>query len=151
MGLSITDVCLLVAKGYKVDDLKNVNKMIEGKNEKECNSIIELAKKVSFNDLSAALSFASSEENKGADDTKDDSKDNQEKDDTKDKDSDSGSDDGTSDKSETHNEDYYKQLYEKEKKLREDLQAANQNKGGADGKQKSDEEMLLEITTDILN
>lgn len=151
MGLNVTDVCLLVAKGYKIDELKAVNKLIEGKNEQECNSIIELAKKVSFNDLSAALSFASSEDNKGAEETKGDSKDMQEKDETRDKGKSSGSDDGTSDNPDEHDNDYYKKLYEKEKKLREDLQAANQNKGKEGGTEKSDEELLLDITTDILN
>ena len=116
MGLSITDAASLVTKGYKVSELQEVNKILEANNND--NSIIELAKKLGYSDFKSAMTLFTqpdtntSEEHNNDETTQNDppSKDKPEDDPEQGKDDD----------------DDYKKLYETEKKLREDIQKANQ-------------------------
>ena len=153
MGLSLTDVCSLVTKGYKVDDLKNLGELLKGKDDKDASNIIELSKKLSFSELNSALSLlgAAAGEAGAADDNNDNKSSTSESDD---KDKSKNSDKNNPDQNDSKSKDDidYKALYEQEKALRESLQksARERDVSGA-AENKTDEELMLEIATDILN
>lgn len=153
MGLSLTDVCSLVTKGYKVDDLKNLGELLKGKDDKDASNIIELSKKLSFSELNSALSLlgAAAGEVDAANDNND-NKGSTSASDDKGKSKDTDKDNPDQNNSKSKDDIDYKALYEKEKTLRESLQKSARERdvsGSAD--QKTDDELLLEITTDILN
>lgn len=153
MGLSLTDVCSLVTKGYKVDDLKKLGELLKGKDDKDASNIIELSKKLSFNELNSALSLLGAAT--GEADAATGSNDNQSSSsasDDKGKSTDTGKDNPDQNDSSGKDDIDYKALYEQEKTLRESLQKSARERdvsGAAD--QKTDEELMLEIATDILN
>ena len=153
MGLSLTDVCSLVTKGYKVDDLKSLGELLKNKDDKDASNIIELSKKLSFSDLQNTLSLLSNPDGEAQGKNKDDDKNSsQSGNDNIDKSKDADKPGASQDNSTGSDDVDYKALYEQEKKLREDLQAAARGRdiSGQDD-QKTDEELMLEITTDILN
>lgn len=150
MGLTVTDTLSLVKNGYSIAEIQNVNAIITADTDNAGN-IIELAKKLKFSDLKQAIEIFSPRE-----------PDNKETEDSKVK---AASDENASDDGENqnvHTEDKlsekepldvdYKQLYEKEKTLRETLQKANQAQDSSDkDDNRSDFEIALEAATAILN
>lgn len=143
MGLTITDTLALVSKGYKVPEIQEVSKIYdENKND---NNIIELAKKLAFSDFKSAMTMFQTDIPSGTEDapeqkqTDNESEDNEGIEDLQD---DQGKDDDID----------YKQMYETEKKLREDIQKANQSKdvSGSDNKE-SDWDIALRFAQDVLN
>ena len=153
MGLSLTDVCSLVTKGYKVDDLKSLGELLKNKDDKDASNIIELSKKLSFSDLQNTLSLLSNPDGEAQGKNKEDDKNSsQSGNDNIDKSKDADKPGASQNDSKGSDDVDYKALYEQEKKLREDLQAAARGRdiSGQDD-QKTDEELMLEITTDILN
>lgn len=150
MGLTITDGAKLLKNGYTLSDLKELNAVLD-KNPDNGNDIVELAKKLNFNDLKSALTLfnvtaqaqSKGQENSGADEDDDNTDESEET--WKDTSS-------ADDHSEDDNIDY-KKLYEDEKQLRERIQRANQNRNSGDGNanKKTPMELAMEIATDILN
>lgn len=143
MGLTITDTLSLVSKGYKVPEIQEVSKIYdENKND---NNIIELAKKLAFSDFKSAMTLFTTDIPNGTEDApKKEQTDNESEDNegTEDLQDDQGTDDGID----------YKKMYETEKKLREDIQKANQSKdvSGSDNKE-SDWDIALRFAQDVLN
>ena len=147
MGLSVTDTLSLVKNGYTMAEIKEVNTIISTDTENGSN-ILELAKKVKFSDLKQAIEIfspASSDttsENESKDDDPEGAASAQgENQNTADDDKDPKAEDVD-----------YKQLYEKEKNLRETLQKKKHSEDTS-GKEdvKSDFEIALEAATSILN
>ena len=143
MGLSITDAASLVTKGYKVSELQEVNKILEANNND--NGIIDLAKKLAFSDFKSAMTLFQTDNQSGTESAHEkEQTDNESEDDkgTEDPQEDQGSGDDVD----------YKKLYETEKKLREDIQKANQSKdvSGEDNKE-SDWDIALRFAQDVLN
>lgn len=142
MGLSFTDAASLVTKGYKVSELQEVNKILEANNND--NSIIELAKKLGYSDFKSAMTLFNqpdtdtSEEHTTDETTQNDSPSN----DTPEDDPEQGRDDDVD----------YKQLYENEKRLREEIQKSNQSRdvSGEDTKE-SDFDIALKFAQSVLN
>lgn len=143
MGLTITDTLALVSKGYKVPEIQEVSKIYdENKND---NNIIELAKKLAFSDFKSAMTLFTTDIPNGTEDapekkqTDNESEDNEGTEDLQD---DQGTDDGID----------YKKMYETEKKLREDIQKANQSKDvSGDENKESDWDIALRFAQDVLN
>lgn len=144
MGLTITDTLALVSKGYKVPEIQEVSKIYdENKND---NNIIELAKKLAFSDFKSAMTlFQTDNIPNGTEDahekeqTDNESEDNEG---TKDLQDDQGKEDDID----------YKKMYETEKKLREDIQKANQSKDiSGDENKESDWDIALRFAQDVLN
>lgn len=149
MGLSITDAATLITKGYKVSELQEVNTILEANKEDDKN-IIELAKKLGFSDFKTAMQLFSPAESKQSEDQTDKKQTDQNTDDQQ-----KGVEDNTTDnQSDQGNDDNvdYKKLYENEKKLREDIQKANQGKdvSGEDTKE-SDFDIALKFAQEVLN
>lgn len=148
MGLSVTDTLSLVKNGYTMAEIKEVNTIITSDTENGSN-ILELAKKVKFSDLKQAIEIFSpaspdtTSENEMSNDDPEGatsaSAENQK----------TSADDDEDKKAEDVD---YKQLYEKEKNLRETLQKKKQSEDTS-GKeeQKTDFEIALEAATAILN
>ena len=131
MAITLTDTLSLVTKGYKTSDIKDLKKVVD-ENPDDEKTIIDLAKKLSPEDLKATIDiFKKSEEN-------DPEENDPEENDPEENDPEDKTD--------------YKKLYEKEKELRTKIQKDNQNKdiSGKEGK-KTDEEIALEFATSILN
>ena len=149
MGLSITDAATLITKGYKVSELQEVNNILEANKEDDKN-IIELAKKLGFSDFKTAMQLFAPADQKQSEDQKDGKQTDQNTEDQQ-----KGVEDNTtgpqSDQGTDDNVDY-KKLYEDEKKLREDIQKANQNKdvSGEDTKE-SDFDIALKFAQEVLN
>lgn len=149
MGLSITDAATLITKGYKVSELQEVNTILEANKEDDKN-IIELAKKLGFSDFKTTMQLFAKSAQSQSEDQKDDNQTDQNTDDqqkgVEDNTTDDQSDQGTDDNVD------YKQLYENEKKLREDIQKANQGKdiSGEDNKE-SDFDIALKFAQEVLN
>ena len=147
MGLSITDAATLITKGYKVSELQEVNTILEANKEDDKN-IIELAKKLGFSDFKTAMQLFAPADSKQSDDQKDGKQTDQNTDEQE-----KGVDDNNiaqqSDQGNDDNVDY-KKLYEK--KLREDIQKANQSKdvSGEDNKE-SDFDIALKFAQEVLN
>ena len=147
MGLSVTDTLSLVKNGYTMAEIKEVNTIISTDTENGSN-ILELAKKVKFSDLKQAIEIFSQtspvtpSENE---DEKDDPEGAASAHSESVKNEDADEDDQAEDVD-------YKQLYEKEKNLRETLQKQKQSEDTS-GKEdaKSDFEIALEAATSILN
>lgn len=149
MGLTFADAASLVAKGYKVAELKEVGLVID-QNPEEGNNIVELAKKLGFAEFKNAMQLFAKADSKDADqhtpnDNETDQNDADDQTDEKGKDSsadDQGREDGVD----------YKQMYEKEKALRIKLQQSKQGEDTS-GKedQKSDYEVALDLAADVLN
>ena len=143
MGLNLTDTLALVSKGYKVAEIQEVSKILD--NNKNDNNIIELAKKLAFSDFKSAMTLFQTDIPNGTEDapenkqTDNESEDNE---DTTDLQDDQGTDDDID----------YKKMYETEKKLREDIQKANQSKdiSGEENKE-SDWDIALRFAQDVLN
>lgn len=149
MGLSITDAATLITKGYKVSELAEVNTIIEANKEDDKN-IIELAKKLGFSDFKTAMQLFAPADQKQSEDHKDDNQTDQNTDELKkgvdDNNNAQQSDQGTDDNVD------YKKLYENEKKLREDIQKANQSKDVSDqDKKESDWDIALKFAQEVLN
>ena len=149
MGLSITDAATLITKGYKVSELQEVNTILEANKEDDKN-IIELAKKLGFSDFKTAMQLFAPADQKQSEDQKDDDQTDQNTDDhtegVEDNTSGQQSDQGTDDNVD------YKKMYETEKKLREDIQKANQSKDVSDQDNKeSDWDIALKFAQDVLN
>lgn len=142
MSLNITDTLALVSKGYKVSEIQEVSKILD---ENKNDNIIELAKKLAFSDFKSAMTLFNTDIPNGTEDapennqTDNESEDNE---DTSDLQDDQGMDDGID----------YKKMYETEKKLREDIQKANQSKDvSGDENKESDWDIALRFTQDVLN
>ena len=147
MGLSVTDTLSLVKNGYTMAEIKEVNNIISTDTENGSN-ILELAKKVKFSDLKQAIEIFSP----ASPDTPSENK--NENDDPEDRSPAQGENQNTADDNEDKKaEDVdYKQLYEKEKNLRETLQKKKQSEDTS-GKeeQKTDFQIALEAAEAILN
>lgn len=147
MGLSVTDTLSLVKNGYTMSEIKEVNTIITSDTENGSN-ILELAKKVKFSDLKQAIEIFSpaSPVTPSEHESKDD--------DPEGAASASGENQNTADADEeTEAEGVdYKQLYEKEKNLRETLQKKRQSEDTSDKEdKKSDFQIALEAAEGILN
>lgn len=149
MGLSITDAATLITKGYKVSELQEVNNIIEA-NKDDDKNIIELAKKLGFSDFKTAMQLFATADKEQSEDQEDEKQtdqitDDQQKgveDNTQDNQSDQGTDDNVD----------YKKLYENEKKLREDIQKANQRKDvSGDDTKETDFDIALKFAQEVLN
>ena len=149
MGLSITDAAALITKGYKVSELQEVSKILEANKEDDKN-IIELAKKLGFSDFKTTMQLF----DMGAQPNTEDQKDENETDhntDEHNEGTDDTSDDSPKDQGKGDDVDY-KELYEQEKKLREDIQRKNQNKDvSGDDTKESDFDIALKFAQDVLN
>lgn len=149
MGLSITDAAALITKGYKVSELQEVNKILEANKEDDKN-IIELAKKLGFSDFKTTMQlFDTGAQSQTGDHTENNETDHgtdEHKEGNKNTSDDSPEDQGRKDDVD------YKQLYEQEKKLREEIQRNNQNKDVSDEDQKeSDFDIALRFAQEVLN
>ena len=143
MGLNITDTLALVSKGYKVPEIQEVSKIYDAN--KNDNNIIELAKKLAFSDFKSAMTLFQTDIPNGTEDapehnqTDNESEDNEGTEGLQD---DQGTEDGID----------YKKMYETEKKLREDIQKANQSKDVSESDNKeSDWDIALRFAQDVLN
>ena len=153
MGLSITDAAALITKGYKVSELQEVNKILEANKEDDKN-IIELAKKLGFSDFKTTMQLF----DMGAQSHTEDPTDENETDlgtdlgtDEHNEGDNNASDDHQSDQGKGDDVDY-KQLYEQEKKLREDIQRKNQSKDvSGEDTNESDFDIALRFAQDVLN
>lgn len=147
MGLSVTDTLSLVKNGYTMSEIKEVNTIITSDTENGSN-ILELAKKVKFSDLKQAIEIFSPA-------SPDTTPENESKnDDPEGAASASGENQNTADADEDDQAEGvdYKQLYEKEKNLRETLQKKRQSEDTSDKEEvKSDFQIALEAATSILN
>lgn len=147
MGLSITDAAALVAKGYKVGELKTVGTIIDN-NPEEGNNIIELAKKLKFSDFEQAMTLFAKPDSGKPEDHKEDEPDNE----TEDDQDESQNEDASLDDQDAGDDVDYKKLYEEEKSLRQKLQQQNQKKGkDIDDNKMSDWDIALQAATDVLN
>ena len=155
MGLSITDAATLVAKGYKVGELKTVGTMIDN-NPEEGSNIIELAKKLKFSDFEQAMALFGKPDQGTSEDKKKEEPDNDTHDDQGENSNDDQGENSNDDSSgeDQGNEDDvdYKKLYEEEKSLRQKLQQNNQSTDTS-GKEdeKSDWDIAMQVASDVLN
>lgn len=149
MGLSITDAAALITKGYKVSELQEVNKILEANKEDDKN-IIELAKKLGFSDFKTTMQLFDMGAQSHTEDPTDEDETDHNTDEHNEGDN-NASDDSQSDHGKDDDVDY-KQLYEQEKKLREDIQRNNQKKdvSGDDAKE-SDFDIALKFAQEVLN
>lgn len=143
MNFNFKDVVKLASKGIKPSEIAELAALDENKfNKDDILSLIGSGYKTSdIKNLVETFSPSDDEDNNSDDDseTKDNHKSHEEKHEQN-NDSDSGSSEDDGDDID------YKQLYEKEKKLREKLQHDNAKKGAKDPEdRKSDEEIALEI------
>ena len=146
MGLSLTDTLALVSNGYKVSEIAQVSTLVSLDHENG-NNIIELAKKLKFSDFTQAIDIFKGPDNSQQKTSEDEQTDNGADDQPEKENEDSSADDqGQEDDVD------YKQLYEKEKNLRETLQKKRQSEDTS-GKeeQKTDFQIALEAATSILN
>ena len=141
MGLTITDTLALVTKGYKVSDISDLKTMLETNDD---NNIIELAKKLGPDDFKAAMALFNAK-------PKQISEGQEEKTDPEDKSGDEKS--APDDKGNEPKDDDvdYKDLYNKEKSMREKLQQDNANRTVKETDTRSDEEVALQFAMDVLN
>lgn len=143
MGLSITDAASLVTKGYKVSELQEVNKILEANNND--NGIIDLAKKLAFSDFKSAMTLFQTDIPIGTESALEKEQTDNESED------DEGTEDLQEDQGKSDDVDY-KKLYETEKKLREDIQKANQSKDvSGEENNESDWDIALRFAQDVLN
>ena len=143
MNFNFKDVVKLASKGIKPTEIAELAALDENKFDKDdILSLIGSGYKTSdIKNLVETFSPSDDEDDDPCDDSenKDNHKSHEEKHEQND-DSDSGSSEDDGDNID------YKQLYEKEKKLREKLQHDNAKKGAKDPEdRKSDEEIALEI------
>ena len=143
MNFNFKDVVKLASKGIKPSEIAELAALDENKFDKDdILSLIGSGYKTSdIKNLVETFSPSDDEDDDPGDDSenKDNHKSHEEKHEQND-DSDSGSSEDDGDDID------YKQLYEKEKKLREKLQHDNAKKGAKDPEdRKSDEEIALEI------
>jgi len=143
MNFNFKDVVKLASKGIKPSEIAELAALDENKFDKDdILSLIGSGYKTSdIKNLVETFSPSDDEKDNPSDDSeaKDNHNSHEEKHEQND-DSDSGSSEDDSDDID------YKQLYEKEKKLREKLQHDNAKKGAKDSEdRKSDEEIALEI------
>ena len=143
MNFNFKDVVKLASKGIKPTEIAELAALDENKFDKDdILSLIGSGYKTSdIKNLVETFSPSDDEDDDPGDDSenKDNHKSHEEKHEQND-DSDSGSSEDDGDNID------YKQLYEKEKKLREKLQHDNAKKGAKDPEdRKSDEEIALEI------
>lgn len=143
MNFNFKDVVKLASKGIKPSEIAELAALDENKFDKDdILSLIGSGYKTSdIKNLVETFSPSDDEDDNPSDDseTKDNHK-SHEDDNEQNNDSDSGSSEDDGDDID------YKQLYEKEKKLREKLQHDNAKKGAKDPEdRKSDEEIALEI------
>lgn len=143
MEFNFKDVVKLASKGVKPSEIAELAALDENKFDKDdILSLIGSGYKTSdIKKLVETFSSADDEDNNPGDDSDDENNhDSTEDKDEQNNDSDSGSSEDDSDDID------YKQLYEKEKKLREKLQHDNAKKDAKDPEDsKSDEEIALEI------
>ena len=141
MGLTITDTLALVTKGYKVSDISDLKTILETNDD---NNIIELAKKLGPDDFKAAMALFSAK-------PKQLSEGQEENEDSKV--SEGGEESAPEDKGNEPKEDDvdYKELYTKEKSMREKLQQDNANRTVKNDDTRSDEEIALQVAMDVLN
>lgn len=141
MGLTITDTLALVTKGYKVSDISDLKEVLETNDD---NNIIELAKKLGPDDFKAAMALFNAR-------PKQLSEGQGEKTDPEESEGEKQSPpDGKGDEPEEDDVDY-KELYTKEKSMREKLQQANANRTVKNDDTRSDEEIALQVAMDVLN
>ena len=143
MNFNFKDVVKLASKGIKPSEIAELAALDENKFDKDdILSLIGSGYKTSdIKNLVETFSPSDDEKDNPSDDSEnEDNHDSHEDKDGQDNDPDSGSSEDDSDDID------YKQLYEKEKKLREKLQHDNAKKGAKDSEdRKSDEEIALEI------
>lgn len=137
MGLTIPDTLALVTKGYKVSDISDLKNILETNDD---NNIIELAKKLGPDDFKAAMTLFNAK-------PKQLSEGQEEKEDPE---TPEGGEESTPD-GEGEDDVDYKELYTKEKSMREKLQQANANRTVKDTDTRSDEEIALQFAMDVLN
>lgn len=143
MGLTITDTLTLVSKGYKVPEIAEVSKIYDAN--KNDNNIIELAKKLAFSDFKSAMTLFQTDIPNGTEDAPEQNQTDNESEDNE------GSQDLQDDQGKDDDIDY-KKMYETEKKLREDIQKANQSKDvSGDENKESDWDIALRFAQDVLN
>lgn len=142
MGLSFTDAASLVTKGYKVSELQEINKILEANNND--NGIIDLAKKLGYSDFKSAMTLFNQPDNDSSEEhnTDETAQNDTPSKDTSEDDPEQGKEDDVD----------YKKLYETEKKLREEIQKANQSTdvSGEENKE-SDWDIALRFAQDVLN
>lgn len=143
MEFNLKDVVKLASKGVKPSEIAELAALDENKFDKDdILSLIGSGYKTSdIKKLVETFSSSDDENNNPGDDSDDENNhDSPEDKNEQNNDSDSGSSEDESDDND------YKQLYEKEKKLREKLQHDNAKKDAKDSEDtKSDEEIALEI------
>ena len=141
MGLTITDTLALVTKGYKVSDISDLKTILETNDD---NNIIELAKKLGPDDFKAAMALFNAK-------PKQISEGQEEK--TVPEGESGGEESAPDDKGNEpeENDVDYKELYNKEKSMREKLQQDNANRTVKDNDSRSDEEIALQFAMDVLN
>ena len=143
MNFNFKDVVKLASKGIKPSEIAELAALDENKFDKDdILSLIGSGYKTSdIKNLVETFSSSDDEDNNPGDDSeKEDNHKGHEEKREQNTDSDSGSSDDESDDID------YKQLYEKEKTLREKLQHDNAKKGAKEAEdKKSDEEIALEI------
>ena len=151
MGLSITDAASLVTRGYKVADLNDVNSFVD-KHPDDADNIIGLAKKLPYPDFKSAMQLFFADNPLATGEGEEDQKEVPPT--STPSDNDVGTQDDTKDdhESETDNVDY-KELYEKEKTLREQIQKQNQNRdmSGDNNTKESDFDIALKFCNSVLN
>lgn len=140
MGLTITDTLALVTKGYKVSDISDLKTILETNDD---NNIIELAKKLGPDDFKAAMALFNAK-------PKQLSEGQEEKNPEESEGGEKSAPDEIKDEPEEDDVDY-KELYTKEKSMREKLQQANANRTVKDTDTRSDEEIALQVAMDVLN
>lgn len=141
MGLTITDTLALVTKGYKVSDISDLKEVLETNDD---NNIIELAKKLGPDDFKAAMALFNAKPrivSEGQEEKTDPEESEGEKESAPDENKDEPEEDDVD----------YKELYTKEKSMRERLQQANANRTVKDTDTRSDEEIALQVAMDVLN
>ena len=144
MNFNFKDVVKLASKGIKPSEIAELAALDENKFDKDdILSLIGSGYKTSdIKNLVETFSPSDDEDRNPSDDSEE--KDNRNSHDEKKEQNNNDSDSGSS--SDDGDDIDYKQLYEKEKKLREKLQHDNAKKGAKDPEdRKSDEEIALEI------
>lgn len=143
MGLNITDTLALVSKGYKVSEIQEVSKILD--DNKNDNNIIELAKKLAYSDFKSAMTLFQTDIPNGTEDAPENKQTDNESEDKE-------GTEGLQDDQGKGDDIDYKKMYETEKKLREDIQKANQSKDvSIDDNKESDWDIALRFAQDVLN
>lgn len=143
MGLNITDTLALVSKGYKVSEIQEVSKILD--DNKNDNNIIELAKKLAYSDFKSAMTLFQTDIPNGTEDAPENKQTDNESEDKE-------GTEGLQDDQGKGDDIDYKKMYETEKKLREDIQKANQSKDvSSDDNKESDWDIALRFAQDVLN